>query len=55
MFQFRYGSIKTIEERIKGGLGLMFQFRYGSIKTTQYNYPNEIYACFNSDMVRLRL
>ena len=54
MFQFQYGSIKSLHTSGEKKGYLRFQFQYGSIKS--HNIPTDLQflTSFNSNMVRLK-
>ncbi len=53
-FQFHYGSIKGLKDKLKRLIPVIFQFHYGSIKGLYKALTEESINDFNSTMVRLK-
>ncbi len=53
-FQFQYGTIKRITNKMQVFRRVKFQFQYGTIKRIKGIHPKRDNFHFNSSMVRLR-
>ncbi len=54
MFQFQYGTIKSLSQPIAVAHIFWFQFQYGTIKSTASEKRHDLQTSFNSNMVRLK-
>ena len=55
LFQFQYGTIKSVKENEVPFWLTLFQFQYGTIKRKKRINIIIINSCFNSNMVRLKV
>ena len=54
LFQFHYGTIKSLYPNALVSDGVEFQFHYGTIKSAQLQFMQGNRLYFNSTMVRLK-
>ena len=55
LFQFHYGTIKSVLRFSSIRFVLLFQFHYGTIKSQHQIEINRTFQSFNSTMVRLKV
>ncbi len=55
IFQFHYGSVKSIWVNAQEAWITEFQFHYGSVKSSQTIIHIQDFGDFNSTMVRLKV